>query len=290
MTRPRRGLRTVFGTARGLRTFATNALVAFGLASTSVQLVGQLLPDVTVDPAWFFGGTAVSCVVWGLVRAYPRTHVRRELRRPEVAITVSVGDLIGLDTDIAVGFSDTFDTSTDDDLPINRDSLQGQLLARGYGGDAAALDAALGTALADVGPIARETRRDRPVGKLERYPLGTVAVLRNGGRRVYAVAYSRMDNACVARSSVTGIWLSLDSLWEAVDRHGQRGPLAIPVMGPVLARVDTLPPESLLKMTLLSFVARSRQSVVCHELRVVIRPDDAERIDFLEVAAFLRGL
>jgi len=280
----------VFGTRRGRRTFAAHALIAFGLAATAVQLVGQLLPELIVGPGWFLGGTALACAAWGVVRAFPRSHVRRELRLPGTTVTVTVGDLLTGDSDVAVGFSDTFDTAVGDDLPISRHSLQGQLLRRVYGGDTAALDAALDAALVAVDPVAVERRRDKPVGKLERYPVGTVALLRHGGRRIYAVAYSRMDNACVARSSVTDLWLSLDRLWDAVERHGQRGRLAIPLMGPVLARIDTLPPESLLKMTLLSFVARSRQGVVCGELTLMIHPDDAERIDFLEVAAFLRGL
>ena len=83
------------------------------------------------------------------------------------------------------------------------------------------------------------TRACKRRGKLIRYPVGTVAVLRAGDEQVYAVAYSRMGNDLVARSSEHDLAVSLERLWDAVYLHGQLQPLAVPLIGAGLS--ESLP-------------------------------------------------
>jgi hypothetical protein len=40
----------------------------------------------------------------------------------------------------------------------------------------------------------------------------------------------------------------------------------------------------------LSFIAQARTRPVCQELTVVIRPEDVEKVDMLELRAFLAAL
>jgi transcriptional regulator with XRE-family HTH domain len=213
-----------------------------------------------------------------------------QLSRPDVRLRVMTGDLLDQDTHLAVGFSDTFDTSTADDRIIHSSSLQGQLLQRVFAGDQAELDERLAAALAGISPERTETRHDKPYGKLARYPLGTVAVLGEPRRLVFAVAYGSMGNDLVVRAPVAELWSCYTLLWEAVYRHGQLGALSIPIMGSGLARIDTLDHENILRLILLSFVAYSRLRRVCRELRVVIQPADASRIDPVGLRTFLRTL
>ena len=64
----------------------------------------------------------------------------------------------------------------------------------------------------------------------------------------------------------------------------------MPVIGSDLARVDNLDYESIVKMLTLSFVARSRKSIITRELTLIIHPRDYDRIDMNEIAAFLNSL
>jgi hypothetical protein len=64
----------------------------------------------------------------------------------------------------------------------------------------------------------------------------------------------------------------------------------MPLVGSGLSRLDHLDQDSLLRLILMSFVARSREGAVCRELRVVLRPADLERINMREMAAFLSAL
>ncbi len=207
-----------------------------------------------------------------------------------MTVVVKAGDLFDEQAHLVVGFSDTFDTIADDGIVINDTSVQGQLLTRRYGGDVRRLDQELSTALSTVPPVATETRKRKPRGKLNRYGIGTVAVLGTRPRLVFAVAYSRIGNDYVAGSSVEELWYSLGRLWDAVHRHGQLECVAMPLIGSGLSRVHCLDEESLLRLILLSFITRSRERVICRELRVVVRPTDLGKIDMPEVDAFLRAL
>ncbi|BBA99837.1 hypothetical protein RVR_6633 [Actinacidiphila reveromycinica] len=270
--------------------FLRNAMAAFGGISAVVQFFDQLFPRNFPDPGAVTLVSVALCAAWGLVRARPAPSVRQEFARPAMTVVVEAGDLFDQPGHLVVGFSDTFDTAAADGLLINGSSVQAQLLARRYGGDLGRLDAELGAALAGAAPLSREARERKPLGKLDRYPVGTVAVLGALPRLVFASAYSRIGNDYVAGSSVEEFWYSLNRLWDAVHRHAQHGCVAMPLVGSGLSRLDYLDQESLLRLILLSFVAHSRERAICRELRVVLRPADLARINVPEVEAFLASL
>lgn len=231
------------------------------------------------------------CLLAGVWFARPLRVLTWRSHRPEVVVRIVVGDLFAQgDADLVVGFTDTFDTSVTGDRIVARDAVQGQLLYRRFDGDRPRLDAELEAALAPVLVAGIEHRAEKSLGKLYRYPIGTVAVLGPPRRRLYLVAYSRMGNDLVPRSSVNDMWLSLSRLWDAVYEHGQRRPVAMPVVGSGLARIDQLSPEGLVQLILLSFVARSRESPICRELRIVIRPSDASRFDLRALRRYLNRM
>lgn len=212
---------------------------------------------------------------------------RKDLVDLKTAVVVMTGDLFGQDdANLVVGFCDTFDTDTDRSIVISRESTQGELLHRVYGGDRDRLDKELRAALARTPKVAVEPRSAKPRGKLTRYPVGTVATLHHATRRVFAVAYSRMGNDLMAQSSLPVLEASLDTLWEAVYRHGQLKPVAMPLVGSGLSRTGASY-EELLTMIVSSFVASSRGRYLGPELRVVV-PQPA--FDVLNVPDVLKSL
>lgn len=290
MLAPIYAFRTVLGTSHGVRMLVTNILIAFGLVSTAIQFIGQLFPTAFGAPVVIALFSLGICLLWGIARAYPRSHIRHCFDHPETQVTVLVGDLFEQDAHLVVGFTDTFDTASDGDRIISTASVQGQLAERVYNGDHDKLDRELQAALDGTDHFLTETRDTKRLGKLLRYPVGTVAVLGEPKQRIFALAYSRMSNDLVAQSSVSDWWTSLSSLWDAVYRCGQNGRVAMPLVGSGLARMSFLDRQRLLKMILLSFIARSRESPVCRELRIVIHPADLSGIDMLDAATFLRSL
>jgi transcriptional regulator with XRE-family HTH domain len=219
-----------------------------------------------------------------------RLPIHHQLSSLDVSLDIVEGDLFDQDTHLAVGFSDTFDTSIADNRVIHSSTVQGQLLRRVYHDNQDRLDEQLAAALTYVSPVSVESRSDKAYGKLARYPLGTVAVLGEPRRLIFAVAYTRMGNDLVAYAPVEDLWYCFTKLWEAVYRRGQRGALSVPLMGSGLARVDTLDRGNLLRLILLSFVSYSRLRLICHELRIVISPDDVHRVDLAGLKEFLETL
>ncbi|MEU2869808.1 macro domain-containing protein [Streptomyces olivoreticuli] len=283
----------LFGTRRGILLLLRNALVAFGVLTGMFQIGLALWPEArpSGENRWSALLMLVTAaLLFGLLRAWPGRKVSRTFSRPDIKIRVEIGDLFDQESHLIVGFSDTFDTDTTNGVVISESSVQGQFQKRIYGQDLARLDTELASALVGRTIESTETRADKSTGKLDRYPIGTVAVLGDPTRHFFCVAYSKMQNNLIASSNVDFLWQSLGAAWEGIYLRGQQKPVSIPVVGSELARVSCLDRESLLKMILLSFVARSRQSLVSKELRVIIHPKDHHHINMLEVEAFLRTL
>ncbi len=229
----------------------------------------------------------------GLTEVHERLRARHGdelLRRafPELRTEVVLvrGDLFAQkDASLVVGFTDTFDVETKESRVISRKSVQGQLVDRLYGGDTAALDRELRRGLRAVPALAMESRSAKARGKLLRYPVGTVIPVPLDGRLVYAAAYSRLDNDLVARSSREDLAATLDRVWESAARYGRMLPIAVPLLGSGLARITELRQEQLLCMIVESFLRGCRRhSTVAPQLRIVLRPEDLERIDPVRVA------
>jgi len=261
-----------------------------GQHALEIELGRAIVHYATVDGRRDIAGRLLDVLGVAADADSARLPVHHQSSNPDVAIDIIAGSLFNQDTHIAVGFSDTFDTSIADDRIIHSSSVQGQLLRQVYRGDQDRLDAELGAALAGVSPVFVESRYDKPHGKLARYPLGTVAVLGEPRRLIFAVAYGRMGNDLVAHAPVEDLWNCYTKLWEAAYRHGQRGALSVPLMGSGLARIDTLDRGNLLRLILLSFVAYSRLRLICHELRIVISPNDLQRVNLAGLRDFLQTL
>ncbi|MDQ1036483.1 hypothetical protein QFZ75_002899 [Streptomyces sp. V3I8] len=195
------------------------------------------------------------------------------------------GDLFEqTDCNLVVGFTDTFDTETDQDIVISRDSVQSQLVDRLFAGQRHVLDEKLKAGLRTVRAVGTESVRAKPRGRRVRYPVGTTVVVPVGGRRVFAAAYSRIGNDLVARSGRDELRLSMDNLWASVALHGQFRPVAIPLVGAGLARVTDLDRSQLVDLIVDSFVEACRHHpALTPELRIVVRPEDLARTDLSPV-------
>ncbi|MFF8968441.1 macro domain-containing protein [Streptomyces sp. NPDC014995] len=218
--------------------------------------------------------------------------LRHTLRGLRVDVVVVRGDLFDQeDANLVVGFSDTFDTSTDQDVVISRESVQGQLVDRLFEGRHRLLDDQLRRGLKEFTPLATESVRAKRRGRRTRYPVGTAVALPVGKRRVFALAYSRLGNDLRARSAPADLRLSLERLWPSVALHGRFKPVATPLIGSGLARIVELDHTQLLLMVVDTFTRSLRDDpAVSPELRVVLRAEELEKTDLSAVEAFLRDV
>lgn len=259
-------------------------------ASIGVQAALLGLYDVIFPNRISKHADAVAWVVLALAaiyatyRAYPRP-IEQHYNSANTKIRVIFGDLLEQNIDLVIGFCDTFDTSIPD--IIQPTTVQGQFMQRVYGNNLAKLDADIQASLATIMPVGTVNKP----GNTERYSIGTVALLRENLKRYYCLAYTSMDEDNKAKGTADGIWRSLDSLWRCIASHGNGQPVAIPVIGGGLARVSQiLPAQDSIRFIALSFMLASRDEHVCERLDIVVRPQDVNNLDGLELQSFLQSL
>lgn len=269
-----------------LTLFAQSVLTGLGLIAGIIGLASGLFPDVAKALGWpILIGALGAALIYGAWQAWPRTSFSREFEVPRTKISVVVGDLFEQDGHLVIGMTDTFDTEPPMIAPI---SVQAQFLEREYGGDVARLDADLAAALSASTIAIRETRHAKPLGKLARYPIGTVAVLGNSRRKYYGLVYSRMTNNSVAESSVSHLWNSLMALWPVVRSTGDLGTVSIAAIGMGLARLSgQISQADVIRLIIISFLTSSRERVVASHLRIVLAPRSAEKVDLQRLADYL---
>ena len=69
------------------------------------------------------------------------------------------------------------------------------------------------------------------------------------------------------------------------------GPVSVPVIGGGQARLaSVLPAQDSIRLIALSSMFASRTKKVCDELRIVVHPNDYEKLDRMELQSFLSSL
>lgn len=217
--------------------------------------------------------------------SWPRP-IEESYDTPRTRIRVVKGDIFDFGTEhVVIPTCDTFDTAPPH--IIAQTSLQAQALSIIYDGDIARLDADLVAALSVIAPVAEVEKE----GKTVRYEVGTVATINHTNRKLYFLAITNMDENNNAQGTPDGLWISLNRLWAEIRRTSNGRPVCIPVIGGGLSRMSSIVPTlDSLRFTVLSFIFASRQQPVCEELRIVLRPEDYERLDRLELQEFLTSL
>ncbi|OUC97630.1 macro domain-containing protein [Streptosporangium minutum] len=266
--------------------FAVHALSAVGLIAVLAGLYDVFFPDVAEGVGtWMTIITVGIALIYAAVRSWPRP-IEQQYEAPNVKISLVRGDILEQYADhLVIGMQTTFDT----EMPriIARTSLQAQFVDKIYGGDVKRLDGELDQALSDKVPVGTITKP----GKTKVYEVGTVAVLEQATRSFFCVAYSEMDAKNVARSSIENLWRGLDQLWREVADRANGGTVAVPVLGGGLARLSQiLPAQDSVRFIILSFVFASRRERVCDELKIVVQSEQYDRLDRLEIQAFLISL
>lgn len=272
-------------TWRFWRHFITRLLACFGACSTFLQTTNVLFPQVTT-----FQGTStlisvvVISILGGLAWSWPRP-ITQEYNAPKTKISIVKGNLLDEKQHLVIGTCDTFDTETP--VIISKNSLQGQALEVLFGGDLKELDQLLVAALAGqqvVGTIAKP-------GKQAKYGIGTIATVKQAARLIFFSAYCEMDQNNVAGSNPDQIWKSLRTLWTEISNRGNGAAVSIPVIGGGQARLSNLlPAQDSIRLIVLSFMFASRSKKVCDELRIVVRPEDYNKLDRLELQSFLSSM
>jgi hypothetical protein len=262
---------------------------AIGAFSVVLGLLFAIFPSVLPHQR-----VAVSIVVlvvsaaYALIGAWPRP-VGQSFKSPKTAIRIVEGDLFEGKGNLVIGMTDTFDTEVPD--IISERSVQGQFLKQVYSDDRDALDDDLNGALARYSTVREFAPGTRPRGKQTAYEVGTVATIRHDGMCYFCIAYTTMNERHEAQATVEGIWKGLNCLWEEVRAVSNGDPVSIGVIGGGQSRIEQeFPAQDSIRVIALSYMFASRHRKVNEGLNIVVRPQNVQDLDMLELQAFLKSL
>lgn len=272
-------------TWRFWRHFLMTFLACLGALSTAMQTFNVINPASKALEGYSVLAAIIALSALGaMIWSWPRP-IAEDYNAPKTRIRIVPGDILNESGHLVIGTNDTFDTETPNIIATN--SLQGQALQVLYGGDLKDMDRHLSAALVNKTPTGTLVK----AGKQTQYGVGTIATLKHAHRLIFFLAYCEMDSQNVARSTPDKVWKSLLALWAEVSIRANGGTVSIPVIGGGQARLSNiLPAQDAIRFTLLSFMFASRGSKICDELRIVVRPDDYNKLDRLELQSFLSSL
>lgn len=274
-------------TWRFWRHFLLQFFACGGAISAVIQFILIIFPEYAKNFQGLIPITIIAIIslIFGIFRSWPRP-IEMEYSTPNTKIKIIKGDLLDQDGHLVIGICNTFDTETPH--IVSKNSLLGQSIDKLFGGDIRKLDNLLDQALARKSFNNREPIKE---GKNKQYPLGTVAIVEHSPRLIFFSAYCQMSDRNEAFGTVDSVWQSLLSLWDAQSERGNHQPISIPVIGGGQARMSSvLPAQDSIKLIVLSFMFASRKHKVTDELRIIIQPNDYDRLDRMELQSFLASL
>ena len=250
-------------------------LQTLGVAWLFIQLTSFLWPHYAeAVRAWSWWGLAVAALV-GIWCGWPRLSAKSNISGTDAILEMRVCNMFEQDGVFVVSSNTTFDTTIEDGT-ISRVSTQGQYTER-FCDTVANLDRQIGDSLEGIDRNVFPPGQ-KPYGKQDEYPLGTVADVRCNGKRAYFVAFAGLDRNRVANATKEQILDALPKLWEFVRARGGLEPITIPIVGSGFSRTNATR-EELIREIAKSFIAAAREGRFCEHLTIAISPDDFREKD-----------
>lgn len=225
----------------------------------------------------------VLALIYVLSTRRPISRVTYKVPKKDLIFAVKIGDLFDEPGETIISSNSTFDTDMSNGL-IARNSLQGQVAVRFFGGQTAEIDRQLDASL-EHEPFTVNVARP---GKNKEYPIGTVAKVSTNGRNFYFVAMSHMNASGTALSDVKMLDDALEALWANMARKAELGDIVIAAMGTGRGRVP-MPRKKVIERIAQSFADASRETSFSNRLTIVVYPKDLDRfsLNLFEVRDYL---
>lgn len=251
----------------------------------TVWLLTEVITRVSKDAStWLdghgFGYLAVASLLsltGFLVAIYEPREVSFRLPNTGTTLTLKFANIFDEATDWIVAVNEYFDSTLGDIVAAK--SLHGQVISRVYSGNEQSFRADVDNALAGYQGVTEA----RTKGHTIRYPLGTVAIIKNGPHKIYLVALTKTDVVTHrASSTVPILWDALGAVLAAVDRVGNGVPVAMPLIGNGRASLN-IAPQHLLRLIALKIVDAKRTHDLPRQMTISLSEDCFEHLDIVEI-------
>lgn len=259
----------------------TAALSVLGTVWLLTEVITRVSPDANT---WLSGHGAAYLTIAGLlslvgflVLIYEPREVSFTLPNTGTTLTLKFANIFEEATDWIVAVNEYFDSTLGDIVAAS--SLHGQVISRVYSGNEQSFRSDVDNALAGYQGATEARAKGHPI----RYPLGTVAIIKNGPHRIYLVALTKTDVVTHrANSTVPILWDALGAALAAVDRVGNGAPVAMPLIGNGRASLN-IAPQHLLRLMALKIVDAKRVHDLPRKMTINLSDDCFEHLDIVEI-------
>ena len=251
----------------------------------TVWLLTEVITRVSKDTsAWLDSngtGYLIAAGILSLIGFIGAIYEPREVSFtiPNTGTTLKLkfSNIFNESSDWIVAVNEYFDSTLGDIVAAS--SLHGQVISRVYSGNEQSFRNDVDNALAGYQGVTDIRIGGHPV----RYPLGTVAIVKNGPHKIYLVALTKTDAVTHrANSTVPILWDALGKALAVVDSVGNGAPLAMPLIGNGRASLN-IPPQHLLRLIALRIVDSSKSHDLPRKMTINLADDCFEHLDIIEI-------
>lgn len=269
-----------------------NFLFAFGFFWLIIECPSALHSEFQkmiskYDP-WILVIIVLLSLLYAVYKTFPRITYTKKFKSTQTSISLKVGDLLDEKENIVIGSSNYFDFNNNRKTGV---SLKSQLISRLFNDDIDFINNLVQKSLIGLENIA-VFDKEKKYGNKTHYPIGTVAVLPDSGRKIFAVISTKLiniGNKTHTQSDPEILNQSLIGLWKQIKLEGSKKRFSLPVLGAGLGNVN-LSYLLIIQSIILSYAIYSKSSTISKEMTLVISPNDYNPEDFEEAMQFLNSI
>lgn len=224
-----------------MKTFLSHFVVILGTLSSIATLIAFVLDKElfvgTIQVLVGLGILSIS-IIYAIYQSRSKKKIILEINS-NLKLIVQQADLFKQNGVIVIGFNEYFDTYVGDGV-VSPDSLHGIFINKYFKDHLSDLDRGIKESLEsqNIKPIQTGCQRKNIVSKKDKYPLGTCAMVHDGGNKYVLVAlthFDQYDKANLSRSEFNDV---LAKLMSFLEKNAQDTPVHMPILGTGLARLD----------------------------------------------------
>jgi hypothetical protein len=286
-------LRWKYLTAKNnLWNLGSNFLIPFGsiwlLMECSSALSTKVKTLVEKCDPWILVITVTISLLYTLYKSFPRVVYTKKFKSCQTSISLKVGDLLNETQNIVIGSSNYFDFTYNQQAGV---SLKSQIIDKLFNNDIDYINNLTQKSLKGLEHLA-VIDKEKKYGNKSHYPTGTVVVLPQSDRKIFAVILTKLvfkENEKHTESDPQILNKALLGLWKKIEVEGRKKKFSMPVLGAGLSNVQ-LSHLLIIQSIILSYAIYSRRFSISEEMTIVISPKDYNPDDFEEAVQFLNSL
>jgi hypothetical protein len=265
-------------------------LVTIGIFWTTIEITSYFVNDFEQyipKNVQTFGIVIFIAILFTVIKLFPSKKYSKKLEFIDTKISIIIGQMLtDKKSHLVIGFNNYFDTIAGEIVGIN--TLQNNFLNQIFNGDREKLDKKIETELDKLGDLIGEYNKNKEIGNKNSYPLGTCISIGEYSKRYFLLAYGHLGRDMKWQATNKDvIWNSLNNLWKEVKNKSHGIPVAIPLIGSDLGR-SGLSRKETLNLIITSFILESKNHLLTEELKIYIRPEDLDKVNWYEVKDMIK--